>query len=234
MTPCPFEAVVFDLDGTLIDRAPAVLSALNKTLSAMGLRAITRAELPAMLGHGARATLERGLAATGSDTAPDAVDRAMEVYLEFYLADPAADTIVYPGARDVLDALRRQDIRLGICTNKPSATTRPTLDALGLTPYFASVRCGDAEPHPKPDGRHLVAVLDDLGASVSRSVYVGDAKPDVDGARNAGMPVVIVDFGGQPGGVAGLRADAVITHFNALSEAFAGLTASQATVGDAP
>lgn len=110
MTTPSFDALVFDLDGTLIDSAPAVRAALNKTLAGLGLRGVEAGEMPGLIGHGARVTVERSLALAGADAAPDRVERALAAYLDFYLADLAASTVVYDGVIDSLAEFHRQGV----------------------------------------------------------------------------------------------------------------------------
>ncbi len=217
------DSVIFDLDGTLINSVPAVLDAINKMLAQRQLRAVTKEELDEMIGYGARFTIEKALDAAGGDPSASDIDAALDAYLEFYLSDPGGHTEVYPGVFNILNGYFEQNIKMGVCTNKPTATTRPVLDALGLSRYFGSVLCGDGVPHPKPDGRHLLAVLEEMGCPMTGSVYIGDGAPDVAAAIDAGMPVILVNHENISLNADCRAADRIIQGFDALPDALSSL-----------
>lgn len=206
-------AVVFDLDGTLIDSAPDVAHALNRLLAEEGRRRLSLAEVQGLVGEGARALIERAWAATG-ETAKDTAS-LVERYLAFYRETPADHTVVYDGVREQLARLRESGMRLGICTNKPHAMTLIVLEALGLDRYFDAVLGGDFHRR-KPDGEHIRETLRRMGAENASAVFVGDSITDVEAARDAGLPVVAVDWGYARMPVKELGADRLIGHFSEL------------------
>ncbi|HSV29895.1 MAG TPA: phosphoglycolate phosphatase [Candidatus Omnitrophota bacterium] len=206
-------AVVFDLDGTLIDSAPDVAHALNRLLAEEGRRQLALPEVQELVGEGAGALIERAFAATGAPAAevPPLVAR----YLAFYRQAPADHTVVYDGVRDELARLRAAGVKVGICTNKPHAMTLVVLDALGLAPMFDAVLGGDF-PRRKPDGEHIRETLRLMAAEGASAVYVGDSITDVRAARDAGLPVVAVDWGYARMPVERLGADRLISHYREL------------------
>lgn len=216
--PFPFEALVFDLDGTLIDSAPDVAAAVNRVLAADGRRSLTLAEAKDLIGQGGRVLVERALALTGRPGTPDEIDRALEGFLTTYVGDPAEHTSVYPGARAALESLRAEGVRLGICTNKPARTTSAVMAALGLARYFDVVSCGDQVPHRKPDGRHVLSVIESLGATRDTAAVIGDSENDIDAARDAGVRSIAVTFGYAHVAHAKLGADALIDRFEELPD----------------
>ena len=216
-------ALVFDLDGTLIDSIPDVRAALNRALAEEGRRSLALDEVRAMIGDGARITIERAMATTGDPGSPDVLDAVTDRYMAHYLADPAGHTVIYPGVVSILQHFKAAGITMGICTNKPRVTTLAALDALGLAPFFAAVLCGDAVPHPKPDGRHVLAVLEHLGAEPAAAAMVGDSEPDIAAARDAGVASVAVTWGYAKADPAALGADAVIDDARALPRVLVGL-----------
>lgn len=215
-------AVVFDLDGTLIDSAPDVRAALNRLLVEEGRRSLSLPEVQDLVGEGAAALIERAFAATGTPAAAEAVGRLVDRYLAHYRDCPADHTIVYDGVTAQLEALRAAGWRLGICTNKPLAMTELVLGALGLAGYFDAVVGGDF-PHRKPDGEHVRETLRRMGAEGWPAVYVGDSATDVRAAHDAGLPVVAVDWGYARMPVAELGADRLIGHYDQLPAALAAL-----------
>ncbi len=219
-------AVVFDLDGTLIDSAPDLLTAVNRMLGERGRRGLDLGAVTAMIGDGAHKLVERALTATGKET-PTAGElaRATRRFIDFYEGHGADLTRPYAGAAEALKCLRDDGYALGVCTNKPQGPTREILDALGLGGYFSAVLGGDSlDGVRKPDPRHLLAAVERLGATPDRAVMVGDNENDVAAARGAGIPVIVVAFGYARVPAANLGADAVIGHFDELPDAICRLT----------
>jgi len=219
MTARAFDAIVFDLDGTLIDSLPDIRAALNCALVEDGRREVSLAEAKAMIGEGAAALLDRALAATGEALSGDAFDRLLARYLEFYRQSPAELTVVYPGVFEVLERLRAEGLKMGICTNKPESMSHLALGALGMGHLFRAVVGGDTLDVRKPDGRHVVAVLDRMGADPGSAVMVGDSQTDMRAARDAGLPVVAVAYGYSGVSPDELDADLLIDGFEGLPEA---------------
>ena len=201
-------AVVFDLDGTLIDSASDIALALARTLDEVGLPAFDVDTVKTMIGGGSRKLIERALAASGRAAELDLVDRLRDEFERFYLAEPCRHTRVFAGAIDLLDALAARGVGLGICTNKPAEITDRLLAAA------VAVAAGLDGVPKKPDPTMLLAVLSRLGAKPAESVLLGDSAADIGCARAAGCPVVLVSFGYAGGNTAALGPDAVIEAFS--------------------
>ena len=212
----PFQALIFDLDGTLIDSAPDVCASVNWVLVETGRRELTLAETKGMVGWGGRVLVEKALALTGEPGTPEDIDRALDAFLFTYAAHPADHTTVFPGAIKALKKFKADGVKMGICTNKPTATTPPVLKAMGLEGYFDVISCGDAVPHKKPDGRHVSLVVEGLGATIETTAMVGDSESDFSAAIDAGIKSVAVTFGYAHAPVDTLGADALIGHFDEL------------------
>ena len=214
--------VVFDLDGTLVDTSPDLTAALNHSLVAMGRPAVDAATVRHLVGHGARALIERGLALSGGGGEP-AVARALPLFLDYYAAHVADGSRPYPGAEAMLEALAGAGVRLAICTNKPVALSRALIAALGWSGRFAVNLGGDSLAVRKPDPAPLLAAIAAVGGDPGDAVFVGDSIVDMATARAAGVPVVAVSFGFADRPVAALGADRVIDDFDELTEALASL-----------
>lgn len=203
-------AVLWDLDGTLIDSAADIAAAMDCTLVHFGLPPLGEARVRPFIGHGAANLVARCAAAAG---APDA--RGMlPVFLDEYLAHPCERTRVHPAALGEL--LARVRSPMAVVTNKPGPLTRVILDRLGLAPRFPVVLGGedlpDRKPHPGPVWEAMRRL------AVERAVMVGDAPPDVEAARRAGIPSVGVEWGiGVPEG-ADRRVDDVAGLARALAD----------------
>ncbi len=218
-----FAAVVFDLDGTLIDSAPDLHALVNEMLAELGRPGLTLAELRPMIGDGARALLERGLRASGGVPPRLDLDALFAEFLRRYTKMPVRSGQVYAGVTLMLAELATAGVRLGICTNKPQAPTDRLLAGLGLDRFFAAVIGGDALPVRKPDAGHLRAVLARLGVDGGRAAMVGDSRTDLLTARAAGVPCVLVSFGYTPVPARELGPDRVIDDMAELGAALASL-----------
>ncbi|MDH5749946.1 MAG: phosphoglycolate phosphatase [Rhodospirillales bacterium] len=213
-TPLP-RTLIFDLDGTLIDSIPDVCASVNEALAEDGRRGLSIAEAKSLVGFGAHVLVEKALELTGAP-APERAAEFTRRFLSIYSANPSRHSTVFPGVTETLDMFAHAGVRMGICTNKPVATTFPVLEALGLKNYFATVICGDAVPHRKPDGRHIHQTLEKMNADADTCVMVGDSENDIHAAIDAGVPSVCVTFGYCHLPFAELGADELIDHFSHL------------------
>ncbi len=218
-TTPPFEALIFDLDGTLIDSAPDVCASANRMLDEFGRRQLSVEETKGLVGWGGRVLVEKALALTGDDGTEEDIDKGLDAFLSTYAAHPADHTTLFPGVIDALEGFRGSGVTMGICTNKPTATTAPVLAAMGLDGYFDVVSCGDAVPHKKPDGRHVLHVVEALGATIETAAMIGDSENDIAAAIDAGVRSVAVTFGYAHAPAEELGADALIDHFDNLPDA---------------
>ena len=182
-------AVVFDLDGTLIDSLPDIATAVNHVLSWRGFLPLPPREVEAMIGDGAKILLDRAFAARGSQSG----DAEMAVFMDWYTVHGADETRPYPGMIEALATLREAGHPMGVCTNKPEVAAREILAALHLTPYFHVITGGDSTPYRKPDPRHLAAVLAALEAA--EAVMVGDHFNDMAAAKGCGIPGIFAAWG---------------------------------------
>lgn len=226
MNPNPFEVLIFDLDGTLIDSAPDVRACMNQVLVDMGRRELTLIEIKNMIGWGARMLAEKALAKTGGAGTKVDVDRAFRGFLDIYAKNPADHSTVYPGVLSALDGFKAAGVRMGLCTNKPTATTPPVLEAMGLDHFFDVLSCGDTVPHRKPDGRHVRLVVDQMGGTIKTSAMIGDSESDITAAIDAGVRSIAVTFGYAHMPYENLGADALINNFNDLAQALADIAPS--------
>jgi len=222
--PLP-KAVVFDLDGTLIDSAPDLKFALNRLLLNEGRRTLSLDEVIGMIGDGVPKLVERGYRATGG--VPDADDLAdrVAVFGRDYEINATLHTKLFPGALSAIKRLIDSDALIGLCTNKPVQATREILREFEIDGLFDAVAGGDSlSGVRKPDPRHLQLVLDDLGVTADEAVMVGDGANDIAVAKNAGVKSVAVTFGYCHGRVEDLHADLMIDHFDQLISGLDTLT----------
>ncbi len=209
-------AVVFDLDGTLVDTAPDILAYLNELLAELGRSGLEPDAVRAMIGDGVRTLLIRGLEASGGVPTGIDLDRLFHRYLERYTKDPVRLSKPFEGVIETLDRLQTTGIKLGVCTNKPQRPTDRLLSKLGLDRYFGAVIGGDTLPVKKPDPTHLLTALEQLDVEPKQSVLIGDSETDLKTARAAAIPCILVSFGYTPIPARQLSADYIIDHFSEL------------------
>lgn len=215
------EAIVFDLDGTLIDSAPELTKALNDTLAEDGRGPLRVDEVKLMIGDGIDKLVERGLAATGGPAGEEQLMALGERVREFYW--DAGVSKPFPGVLETLEKLRGHRLKLAVCTNKPYEPTMNILRGLGIGDHFAAVGAGDSYRTRKPDPGPLRAILDALGATPATTVMVGDSSNDVATARGAGVPIIAVSYGYSRVPVQQLGADIVVERFDEIPGAIVEL-----------
>jgi phosphoglycolate phosphatase len=215
------KAIVFDLDGTLIDSAPDIAHALNAATATRGLAPFQLEEVKEMIGGGVPQLVERALVARGFPRSE--LMSLVGDFIALYRQNLTTRTIVYDGARELLKRLHGEGRRLGICTNKNHELTLAILEQLDLAKYFGAIY-GEREGKPrKPDAAPLLETLAELGASPEDAIMVGDSEADVACARNAKIPVVVVSFGYSKVTPEALGADAVIPALSDLPQWFSAL-----------
>lgn len=228
--PLP-SAVIFDLDGTLVNTGPDLTAALNHVMARLGRPAMTIPDVAHLVGHGARALIRRGLATSGGGD-ETLVDRELPAFLDFYAAHVCEASMPYAHAEAALDALADAGVALGVCTNKPAGLATALFTALGWQDgatgnRFGALVGGDSLPVRKPDAAPLLETARLLGVAPEHCVMVGDSSVDVQAARNARMPVIGVDFGFSGPESRASEADLLITDFGDLLPALRQLTQAQ-------
>jgi phosphoglycolate phosphatase len=215
-------AIVFDLDGTLIDSAPDIAHALNRATKRRGIEPFPLDQVKEMIGGGVPKLVGRALQARGLPA--DGLMPLVEEFIALYRENLTTNTTIYEGGRELLAQLHGEGRRLGICTNKNHELTVEILQQLDLMKYFGSV-LGEREGRPrKPDPAPLLEVVAELGAFPQNALMAGDSEADVACARAAKMPVLVVDFGYSRTAPPALGADAVISRLSDLPRLFSSLT----------
>jgi len=192
-------AVIVDLDGTLVDTLGDFAAALGLTLAELGRPPVARADIERMVGKGSEHLIRSVLAHVGAPAG--LYEPAWAAYQRHYLAINGQHAAVYPGVVDGLQGLRDAGLPLACLTNKPTAFARPLLAAKRLDGYFGHVFGGDAFERKKPDPLPLLRTCEALGTAPARTLMLGDSSNDAAAARAAGCPVVLVTYGynhGEP------------------------------------
>jgi phosphoglycolate phosphatase len=202
-------AVFFDLDGTLADTAPDLASALNQLRTGRNLPPVPFDELRPLAGGGSAALIRHGFGIAPED--PRFAELQRE-FLQAYAHRLAHETRLFPGMERVLDTLESNSLIWGVITNKPAWLTEPLLEELGLMRRARCVVSGDSVAPRKPEPAPLLHACDLAGCRAAQSVYVGDARADVEAGRAAGMHTLAAAYGYLAGGddPAAWGADAII------------------------
>lgn len=219
----PYDLILFDLDGTLIETAPEIADAVNDTLMQFDLPPVTQQQVNDWIGHGTRTLLIQALAETGQTTqeAVQAADNFKQIEAAFglhYEQRCGTRSHLYPKVRETLLALRAEGVKLAVMTNKEGRYTRVVLDAHQMAPLFDHVISGDTLPVKKPNPAGIDDCLQRFGVARERTLFVGDSSIDVATARNAQITVWALPYGynmGEP--IESCHPDRVIADFSALT-----------------
>ena len=190
-----YEAVLFDLDGTLIDSAPDVHACVNEMQAIRARPSVSIAEVKKFIGSGAEPLVRQVLERNGESTTSKEIDENVQLFLKIYRANPVRYGSLFPEVVETLELLLRQGLAMGICTNKPEATTLPVLEKFNLQKYLSVISCGDKIQFQKPDPRHIDHAMGLLGSSAQNTLFVGDSMNDVIAAKKAGVDILAVTFG---------------------------------------
>lgn len=190
--PSKIEAVVFDLDGTLIDTAPEFVAVVQRLRTAHGLSTLDPQRVRKMVtnGSGALVTLALGLDETHPDY-PTQRDRFLTLYAETL----GAESKPYPGLKALIKKLAERNIPWGVATNKHRIYAAPLMDIMAFEPPAASLVTPDDVTHSKPHPESIILSCKNLGVRPSNTLYIGDHKRDIDAGRRAGCFTIAATYG---------------------------------------
>ncbi len=208
------EALLFDLDGTLLDSAPDIAQALNRMLESESRPALPLDQVKDMIGDGVMELCRKALVATGGITTDD-VYPYVQKFITHYRSLPPDPQQIFPGVREALTDLAKAGVKLGVCTNKPEAATVAILTQLDLIRYFGFIAGGDTFQVHKPNPGHVTGALEALGVGTAGAAFIGDGPNDVIASKRAGIPCIVVTHGyGQD--YDALEADAMIPDISGM------------------
>ena len=182
-------ALVFDLDGTLIDSRRDITTAINRTRAELGLPPLALEAVVTMVGEGARRLVERAF-----PELPERIDEILPRYAQLYWEVCLETTRLYPGIAEMLAALAGR-YPLALLSNKGEALSRKILDGLGVAGRFREILGGDSLPTRKPDPAGLRILAERLGVPLARLLLIGDTWIDAETAKNAGCAFTLVEWG---------------------------------------
>ena len=223
MSDTPFRAVIFDLDGTLVDSAGEIAAALNASLFEEGLRSLARDRVEALIGRGVRVLVERALQELG---APGKLDGVLARFEGHYDRIVGTQAQLFAGVRAGLERLHASRVPMAVVTNKPRAFTLKLLSRLQADHFFAAIIAGDDGIRRKPHGDMLLAACERVSATPATALMLGDSDNDVRAAREAGCRVWCVPYGyneGRP--VESLACDRIVPSVEAAAARILGCDA---------
>jgi phosphoglycolate phosphatase len=183
-------ALIFDLDGTLIDSKRDLIRSVNAMLAEMGRETLHEDTISGYIGHGASQLIARAL---GNGATEAERERALKFFLAHYEQHKLDSTCAYPGVSEALEELK--GFSMAVLTNKPVRVSVRILEGLGLVKYFQTVYGGNSFETKKPDPLGVRRILEEFGAAPEQAMLIGDSEVDVQTARSAGMLAGTVNYG---------------------------------------
>src|SRR6266852_5215180 len=183
-------ALIFDLDGTLIDSKQDLICSVNAMLVEMGRETLHEDTISGYIGHGAPKLVGRAL---GNGATEEEREQALKFFLAHYEEHKLDLTCAYPGVAEALEEL--SEIPMAVLTNKPVRVSKRILEGLGMAKYFRAVYGGNSFETKKPDPQGVKKILKELGATAGEAILIGDSEVDVQTARNAGILAAAVNYG---------------------------------------
>lgn len=208
------QAIVFDLDGTLVHSVPDLHAAASRMLADIGQPPLPLETIQSFVGNGVPKLVERVIKTTGLDMADH--DRLTQAYLTHYEASPSALSSLFPGVELCLKALKAAGHPLGLCTNKPQKPAISLMQDFGLAGYFDVIVGGDALDVKKPDPRHLFHTFEQLGAR--SGLYVGDSETDNKTAKDGHIPFAFFTGGYRKADITDFTYEFAFADFGTLSD----------------
>ncbi|NOQ64143.1 MAG: HAD-IA family hydrolase [Methyloprofundus sp.] len=194
-TAFPFACVLFDLDGTLLNTAPDLTTALNKALAHFGYSEVLASGITPYISYGAAVMIETALASSEQSASEAQKADILQWLLAYYENNIAVYTHLYDGMVGLLATLEAQAIPWGVVTNKRERLTHPLMQALNLTQRSACIICGDTTAHSKPHPEPMLAACQQIQVSPDSCLYIGDAQHDISAGIAANMHTLAATWG---------------------------------------
>jgi phosphoglycolate phosphatase len=216
------ELVLLDLDGTLVDSIPDLANAVNKTLVKFSIDERDINSIRSWVGNGVEKLLQRAISNDiDGEAVPELFDKAYDFFMDTYRKNMCAESTCYPGVREGIDYLKKQNIKLGCVTNKSEQFTGPILEHLGLKNDMSIIIGGDTLAKKKPDPLPLLHAASVFDADPKQSLMIGDSVSDVKAARAAEFQIVCVSYGYNHGeDIRNTNPDAVVDSLAELPQLF--------------
>ena len=192
--------ILFDLDGTLVDTAPDLMRAHNHVMKKFGYPTKSTEEIRNLVGQGAGAMLGRSIWGQAKKefgkVQDDKIKKEMvKDFVDFYGKNIVKESTLISGVKNFLIWCKKRKISMGVCTNKQEHLSIDLLKKIGIYDFFEYVAGHNTFEYCKPDPRHLTSVIEILGGEVSKTLMIGDSETDANAAKNAGIPLILLEDG---------------------------------------
>ncbi|MDC1166418.1 HAD-IA family hydrolase [Candidatus Pelagibacter sp.] len=192
--------ILFDLDGTLVDTAPDLMRAHNHVMKKFGYPTKSTEEIRNLVGQGAGAMLGRSIWGQAKKefgkVQNEKIKKEMiDAFVDFYGKNIINESTLINGVKEFLKWCKEKNISMAVCTNKQEHLAIDLLKKIGIYDYFEYVAGSNTFDYCKPDPRHLTNVIEILGGEIKRSIMIGDSETDANAAKNAGIPVILLEDG---------------------------------------
>ena len=209
------QIIVFDLDGTLVNSAPDLCYALNKTLEEINIPIITLQEVMGYLGDGALELIKRGISKHHNIDNYD-LEKLRIRFLDIYDDCLLDKTDFYENVLETLEKLKKMNFTLAICSNKPELLVKRIIKGLNAIDFFGAITGGDTYEFRKPDSMHLERTILEADRKVDQAIMVGDSENDIKCANSINVPSIVVDFGYSRTPVENLNANIIMNNYQNL------------------
>jgi phosphoglycolate phosphatase len=213
----PAPLIVFDLDGTLIDTAPDLISCLNEIIMAEGLEAVDAEAMRPQVGFGSRVMLSRAYEMAGKHLLDEKLDLLVKDFIKLYGENMPGSSKPFDGVLDAMSALRDKGFKFAVCTNKTEILANKLLDALDISQWLEAVTGQDTFSIRKPHPDHLLKTIEMAHGTAKQAIMVGDTPTDFSTAKAASIPVIAVDFGYCDSPVDEFEPDKIISHYSEMT-----------------
>tara|TARA_A100000164_G_scaffold162942_1_gene144535 strand:- start:12 stop:695 length:684 start_codon:yes stop_codon:yes gene_type:complete len=192
--------ILFDLDGTLVDTAPDLMRAHNHVMKKFGYPTKSTDEIRNLVGQGAGAMLGRSIWGQAKKEFGKVRDEKIKKemvndFVDFYGKNIVNESTLINGVKDFLIWAKKKNISMGVCTNKQEHLAIDLLKKIGIFDFFEYVAGHNTFDYCKPDSRHLTSVIEILDGDIKKSLMIGDSETDANAAKEAGMPVILLEDG---------------------------------------
>ncbi len=192
--------ILFDLDGTLVDTAPDLMRAHNHVMKKFGYPTKSTDEIRNLVGQGAGAMLGRSIWGQAKKEFGKVQDEKIKKemvkdFVDFYGKNIVNESTLINGVKEFLLWCKKKEISMGVCTNKQEHLAIDLLKKIGINNFFEYVAGHNTFDYCKPDPRHLTSVIEILGGNIKKSLMIGDSETDANAAKNAGIPIILLEDG---------------------------------------
>ena len=215
--------ILFDLDGTLIDTAPDLMNAHNHVMKKFGYETKTVAEMKKLVGKGAASLIGRSIWGQakkefGQINDQNIKNEMVKEFIDFYSKNISIESKLIKGIKKFLNWSKKNNISMGVCTNKQENLAVDLLKQIKIYDYFEYVAGSNIFDYCKPDPRHLTNVIEIMQGDVKKSIMIGDSETDADAAKNAGIPFILLEDGYTEKKVSEIHHDHLIKNFDNIEE----------------